>query len=169
VTNAEYLRRRYRTQSDQPPARRPSSLVAPQPVGLAHSITKPSLPFESRKSRLIGRSQLRLFSAAARQVALQRKSTQQEARLARPPSSHPGNRAQSTSTVCPRRDQEREHGGGYRSLSHVSIRRRCGCRSARHDELTITIAAHHLAPQTITIEPIPDPAARFLGPEPEDP
>jgi hypothetical protein len=39
----------------------------------------------------------------------------------------------------------------------------------RHDDLTITIAAHDLDPTTITIEPIPDPAARLLGPEPEDP
>jgi hypothetical protein len=39
----------------------------------------------------------------------------------------------------------------------------------RHDDLTITIAAHDLDPTTITIEPIPDPAAHLLGPEPEDP
>ncbi len=38
----------------------------------------------------------------------------------------------------------------------------------RHDDLTITIAADNLDPTTITIEPIPDPAARLLGPEPED-
>lgn len=38
-----------------------------------------------------------------------------------------------------------------------------------HDDLTITIAAHGLDPTTITIEPIPDPAARLLGPKPENP
>ena len=36
----------------------------------------------------------------------------------------------------------------------------------RHDDLTITIAARNIAPETITIEPIADPAARLLGPEP---
>ena len=39
----------------------------------------------------------------------------------------------------------------------------------RHDNLTITIAAHNLDPATLTLEPIPDPAARLLGPEPQDP
>jgi hypothetical protein len=39
----------------------------------------------------------------------------------------------------------------------------------RHDGLTITVAAHDLDPTTITLEPIPDPATRLLGPEPEDP
>jgi hypothetical protein len=39
----------------------------------------------------------------------------------------------------------------------------------RHDDLTITIAARDLDPTTITIEPIPDPPARLLGPEPKDP
>jgi hypothetical protein len=38
----------------------------------------------------------------------------------------------------------------------------------RHDDLLITIAAHDLDPATITLEPIPDPAARLLGPEPDD-
>jgi len=37
-----------------------------------------------------------------------------------------------------------------------------------HDDLTVTIAARDLDPTTITIEPIADPAARLLGPEPED-
>jgi hypothetical protein len=37
----------------------------------------------------------------------------------------------------------------------------------RHDDLTITIAARDLDPTTLTLEPIPDPAARLLGPEPE--
>jgi hypothetical protein len=39
----------------------------------------------------------------------------------------------------------------------------------RHDDLTITIAAHDLDPTTLTLESIPDPAARLLGPEPKDP
>jgi hypothetical protein len=38
----------------------------------------------------------------------------------------------------------------------------------RHEGLTITIAARDLNPQTITIEPIADPAARLLGPRPDD-
>jgi hypothetical protein len=38
----------------------------------------------------------------------------------------------------------------------------------RHDHLTVTIAARDLDPTTITIKPIADPAARLLGPEPED-
>ncbi|MGO9821708.1 MAG: hypothetical protein ACLPTJ_13795 [Solirubrobacteraceae bacterium] len=37
-----------------------------------------------------------------------------------------------------------------------------------HDDLTVTIAARDLNSKTITIEPIADPAARLLGPEPED-
>jgi hypothetical protein len=39
----------------------------------------------------------------------------------------------------------------------------------RHGDLTITIAAGDLDPTTLTLEPIPDPAARLLGPEPEQP
>jgi hypothetical protein len=39
----------------------------------------------------------------------------------------------------------------------------------RHDDLTITVAGRDLDPTTITLEPIPDPAARLLGPEPEEP
>ena len=39
----------------------------------------------------------------------------------------------------------------------------------RHDDLTITVAAHDLDPTTITLEPIPDPASRLLGPKPEEP
>ena len=38
----------------------------------------------------------------------------------------------------------------------------------RHDDLTVTIAARDLDPAALTIEPIPDPGARLLGPEPED-
>jgi hypothetical protein len=38
----------------------------------------------------------------------------------------------------------------------------------RHGDLTITIAARALDPTTLTLEPIPDPAARLLGPEPEE-
>ena len=38
----------------------------------------------------------------------------------------------------------------------------------RHRDLTITIAARDLDPQTITIEPVADPATRLLGPRPED-
>jgi hypothetical protein len=37
----------------------------------------------------------------------------------------------------------------------------------RHDDLTITIAGRDLDPTTLTLEPIPDPAARLLRPEPE--
>ncbi len=36
----------------------------------------------------------------------------------------------------------------------------------RHHDLTVTIAARDLDPATLTIEPIPDPAAGLLGPEP---
>lgn len=39
----------------------------------------------------------------------------------------------------------------------------------RHQDLTVTIAARDLDPATLTVEPIPDPAARLLGPEPEEP
>jgi hypothetical protein len=39
----------------------------------------------------------------------------------------------------------------------------------RHNDLTITVAGHDLDPTSITIEPIADPAARLLGPKPEDP
>ena len=38
----------------------------------------------------------------------------------------------------------------------------------RHGDLTITIAARNLDPSTLTLEPIPDPAARLLGPKPEE-
>jgi hypothetical protein len=38
----------------------------------------------------------------------------------------------------------------------------------RHGDLTITIAARNLDPLPLTLEPIPDPAARLLGPEPEE-
>ncbi|MDQ6817526.1 MAG: hypothetical protein M3018_09020 [Actinomycetota bacterium] len=38
----------------------------------------------------------------------------------------------------------------------------------RHQDLTVTIAARDLDPVTLTIEPIPDLAARLLGPEPEE-
>jgi hypothetical protein len=37
-----------------------------------------------------------------------------------------------------------------------------------HDDLTVTIAARDLDPATISVEPIADPAARLLGPEPQD-
>jgi hypothetical protein len=36
----------------------------------------------------------------------------------------------------------------------------------RHGDLVVTVAASDLDPTGITIEPIPDPAARLLGPEP---
>jgi len=39
----------------------------------------------------------------------------------------------------------------------------------RHDDLTVAIAARDLNPSTVTIDPIPDPAARLLGPEPQQP
>jgi hypothetical protein len=35
-----------------------------------------------------------------------------------------------------------------------------------HNDLIITIAASDLDPTLITLEPIPDPAARLLGPKP---
>ncbi|HEX5194460.1 MAG TPA: hypothetical protein VFW09_16815 [Solirubrobacteraceae bacterium] len=38
----------------------------------------------------------------------------------------------------------------------------------RDDDLTVTIAVRDVDPATITIESIADPAARLLGPEPED-
>lgn len=37
-----------------------------------------------------------------------------------------------------------------------------------HGDLTITVAANDLDPSTIELEPIPDPTARLLGPEPEE-
>jgi hypothetical protein len=41
----------------------------------------------------------------------------------------------------------------------------------RHDNLTITItiAAHDISPPSLTLEPIPDPAHRLLGPQPSEP
>ncbi len=36
----------------------------------------------------------------------------------------------------------------------------------RHHDVTITIAARGIDPATLVIEPIADPAARLLGPEP---
>jgi hypothetical protein len=38
----------------------------------------------------------------------------------------------------------------------------------RHHDLTITIAGHGIDPATVTLDPIPDPAARLLGPEPAE-
>jgi hypothetical protein len=38
----------------------------------------------------------------------------------------------------------------------------------RHDDLIITIAARDIDPTALTLEPIADPAARLLGPEPEE-
>jgi hypothetical protein len=38
----------------------------------------------------------------------------------------------------------------------------------RHDDLTIIVAGRGLDPTTITLEPIRNPAARLLGPEPEE-
>lgn len=40
--------------------------------------------------------------------------------------------------------------------------------TARHADLTITIAAHDLEPASLRLEPIADPAAHLLGPEPPD-
>ena len=37
----------------------------------------------------------------------------------------------------------------------------------RHEDLVITIAASDVGPSAVTIEPLADPAARLLGPEPE--
>jgi hypothetical protein len=45
----------------------------------------------------------------------------------------------------------------------------CWVATRRHNDLAITVAGHDLDPTTITIEPIADPAARLLGPKPEDP
>lgn len=39
----------------------------------------------------------------------------------------------------------------------------------RHHDVTITIAARQIDPASLIIEPIPDPAARLLGPEPDEP
>ena len=38
----------------------------------------------------------------------------------------------------------------------------------RHHQLTITISGHNVDPAAITLEPMPDPAARLLGPQPKD-
>jgi hypothetical protein len=38
----------------------------------------------------------------------------------------------------------------------------------RHHRLTITVSGHKVDATTITLEPVPDPAARLLRPEPED-
>jgi hypothetical protein len=41
--------------------------------------------------------------------------------------------------------------------------------AVRHPgDLTITIAAHDLDPTALTLESVPNPATRLLGPEPED-
>jgi hypothetical protein len=37
----------------------------------------------------------------------------------------------------------------------------------RHHDVTITIAAHEIDPASLIIEPIANPAARLLGPEPD--
>jgi hypothetical protein len=39
----------------------------------------------------------------------------------------------------------------------------------RHHDVTITIAAREVAPASLIIEPIADPNARLLGPEPDEP
>jgi hypothetical protein len=39
----------------------------------------------------------------------------------------------------------------------------------RYDDLTITIAARNLDPARIALEPIANPTARLLGPQPEEP
>jgi hypothetical protein len=39
----------------------------------------------------------------------------------------------------------------------------------RHHDLTIAIAAHEIDPASLIIEPIADPNARLLGPEPAEP
>jgi hypothetical protein len=39
----------------------------------------------------------------------------------------------------------------------------------RHHDVTITIAAREIDPKSLIIEPIADPAARLLGPEPDEP
>jgi hypothetical protein len=39
----------------------------------------------------------------------------------------------------------------------------------RHGDLTITIAARDLDPTTLSLGPLADPAARLLGPEPQEP
>jgi hypothetical protein len=39
----------------------------------------------------------------------------------------------------------------------------------RHNDVTITIAAREIDPAPLIIEPIADPAARLLGPEPDEP
>ena len=38
----------------------------------------------------------------------------------------------------------------------------------RHGDLTITIAAHDIDPTSLALEPVSDPAARLLGPKPEE-
>jgi hypothetical protein len=38
----------------------------------------------------------------------------------------------------------------------------------RHHDVTITIAAHEIDPASLIIEPIADPAARLLGPKPDE-
>jgi hypothetical protein len=45
---------------------------------------------------------------------------------------------------------------------------RCWVALRRPDDLTITIAASDLDPTNLKLEPIPDPAARLLGPKPEE-
>jgi len=39
----------------------------------------------------------------------------------------------------------------------------------RHHDVTITIAAREIDPGSLIIEPIADPNARLLGPEPDEP
>jgi hypothetical protein len=39
---------------------------------------------------------------------------------------------------------------------------------AQRADLTITVAAHDLEPASLRLEPISDPAAELLGPEPPD-
>jgi hypothetical protein len=48
----------------------------------------------------------------------------------------------------------------------LNLPRNCWVVVARHADLTITVAAHDLEPASLRLEPIADPAAQLLGPEP---
>lgn len=50
----------------------------------------------------------------------------------------------------------------------LTARGDCWAAAIAHADLTITIAAHEIEPESLRLEPIGDPAARLLGPEPPD-
>jgi NADPH:quinone reductase-like Zn-dependent oxidoreductase len=63
------------------------------------------------------------------------------------------------------------HGGsGGVGTYAIQLAKHLGCGAPpRHHDVTVTIAAREIDPASLIIEPIADPAARLLGPEPAEP